>query len=79
VSFTLVSVPTGRTVTFSGPAQSRFVPVTAALPPDPGHVAGYSVSGRDVTRVRTVMEGDRQVHRDVFFSRYAPVWGGPAR
>jgi hypothetical protein len=79
VSFTIVSVPNGRTVTFSGPAQSRFVPVSADLPPDPGHVAGYSVAGRDVTRVRTVMAGDTLVHRDVFFSRYAPVWGGPAR
>jgi vancomycin resistance protein YoaR len=79
VSFTIVSVPSGRTVTFSGPAQSRFVPVSADLPPDPGHVAGYSVAGRDVTRVRTVMAGDTLVHRDVFFSRYAPVWGGPAR
>lgn len=78
VSFTLVSVPSGRTVTFSGPAQSRFVPVTADLKPDPGHVPGYSVAGRDVTRVRTVMAGDTVVHRDVFFSRYAPVWGGPA-
>lgn len=78
VSFTIVSVPNGRTVTFSGPAQSRFVPVTADLEPDPGHVPGYSVAGRDVTRVRTVMSGDTLVHRDVFFSRYAPVWGGPA-
>ncbi|MGH2378558.1 MAG: VanW family protein [Candidatus Limnocylindria bacterium] len=77
VSFTLVSVPTGRTVIFSGPAQSRFVAVTPDLPPDPGHVAGYSVAGRDVTRVRTVMSGDTLVHRDVFWSRYAPVWGGP--
>lgn len=79
VSFTIVSVPTGRRVTFSGPAQSRFVPVTADLPPDPGHVPGYSVSGRDVIRVRTVMSGETLVHRDVFFSRYAPVWGGPAQ
>lgn len=78
VSFTIVSVPNGRKVTFSGPAQTRFVPVTADLPPDPGHVPGYSVAGRDVTRVRTVMAGDTLVHRDVFFSRYAPVWGGPA-
>jgi vancomycin resistance protein YoaR len=77
VSFTIVSVPTGRTVSFTGAAQSRFVPVTADLRPDPGHVAGYSVAGRDVVRVRTVMAGDTQVHRDVFFSRYAPVWGGP--
>lgn len=79
VSFTIVSVPNGRTVTFTGPAQSRFVPVTADLPPDPGHVPGYSVSGRDVSRVRTVMSGGTVVHRDVFFSRYAPVWGGPAQ
>jgi vancomycin resistance protein YoaR len=78
VSFTIVSVPNGRKVTFSGPAQSRFVPVTPELKPDPGHVPGYSVSGRDVVRVRTVMAGDTVVHRDVFFSRYAPVWGGPA-
>jgi len=42
-------------------------------------VPGYSVAGRDVTRVRTVMSGDTLVHRDVFFSRYAPVWGGPAQ
>jgi len=78
VTFTLVSVPTGRTVTFTAAAQSRSVPVTPDLPPDPLHVAGYSVAGRDVVRVRTVSSGDTVVHRDVFYSHYAPVWGGPA-
>ena len=78
VTFSLVSVPTGRTVTFSAAAQSRWVPVTPSLRPDPGHAAGYSVAGRDISRVRTVTEGGAVIHRDVFFSRYAPVWGGPA-
>ena len=31
-----------------------------------------------VTRTRTVLEGGKVLHVDLFFSHYAPVWGGPA-
>jgi vancomycin resistance protein YoaR len=78
VSFELLSVPTGRQVSFGGPFQSNWRPVTPELAADPLHAPGYSVDGRDVVRTRTVTEAGTIIHQDTFFSRYIPVWGGPA-
>ena len=79
VTFEVWGVPTGRTVTFGAPVQRNFVPVPKDQAADPAFPAGYSLAGRDVIVTRTVTEGDGKVlHQDTFFSRYAPVWGGPA-
>ncbi|HEV8670335.1 MAG TPA: VanW family protein [Candidatus Limnocylindria bacterium] len=78
VTFDVWSVPTGRTVVFSAPVQSRFVDVPADQPADPAFLPGAKVAGRDVVRTRTVYEGGNVVHQDTYYSHYAPVWGGPA-
>jgi len=78
VSFDVWSVPTGRTVVFSAPAQSNFVDVPADQPADPAFIPGSKVMGRDVIRTRTVYAGGTVLHLDTYFSHYAPVWGGPA-
>lgn len=78
ITFDVWSVPTGRTVTFSNAFQSRFVDVPANQPADPAFIPGSKVAGRDVVRTRTVSEGGKVLHQDTYFSRYAPVWGGPA-
>jgi vancomycin resistance protein YoaR len=78
VTFDVWSVPTGRTVTFSNAFQSRFVDVPADQPADPAFVPGSKVAGRDVVRTRTVVQDGKVLHQDTFFSRYVPVWGGPA-
>ncbi|HKY51438.1 MAG TPA: VanW family protein [Candidatus Limnocylindria bacterium] len=77
VTFDVWSIPTGRTVAFSNAVQSRFVDVPADLAPDPAFVPGSKVMGRDVVRTRTVYADGKVLHQDTFFSRYAPVWGGP--
>ena len=79
VTFDVWSVPTGRTVTFSNAFQSRFVDVPADQPADPAFIPGSKVAGRDVVRTRTVVQDGKVLHQDTFFSRYAPVWGGPAK
>jgi len=78
VTFDVWSVPTNRTVTFSNAVQSRFVDVPADQPADPAFIPGSKVAGRDVVRTRTVVQDGKVLHQDTFFSRYAPVWGGPA-
>ncbi len=78
VTFDVWSVPTGRSVAFSDAAQRNFVDVPASQPADPAFPAGYKIAGRDVIRTRTVTENGKVLHLDTFFSRYAPVWGGPA-
>jgi vancomycin resistance protein YoaR len=78
LTFDVWSVPTGRTVTFSNAAQSRFVDVPADQPADPAFIPGSKVMGRDVVRTRTVIADGKVLHQDTFFSRYVPVWGGPA-
>ena len=78
LSFDVWSAPTGRTVSFSAAAQSRFVDVPADQPADPAFIPGSKVAGRDVVRTRTVIADGKVLHQDTFFSRYAPVWGGPA-
>ncbi len=78
VTFDVWSLPTGRTVVFGDPVQSNFVEVPLDQPADPAFPAGYKVAGRDVLRTRTVYEGGKVLYRDVFFSRYVPVWGGRA-
>jgi len=78
VTFDVWSVPTGRAVTFSNAFQSRFVDVPADQPADPAFIPGSKVAGRDVVRTRTVVQDGKVLHQDTFFSRYVPVWGGPA-
>jgi vancomycin resistance protein YoaR len=78
VTFDVWSVPTGRTVTFSNAVQSRFVDVPADQPADPAFIPGSKVMGRDVLRTRTVVQDGKVLYQDTFFSRYVPVWGGPA-
>jgi vancomycin resistance protein YoaR len=77
VTFDVWSLPTGRTVVFSGAVQSKFVEVPADQPADPAFIAGAKVAGRDVVRTRTVYEGGKTLYLDTFYSHYAPVWGGP--
>lgn len=79
VTFDVWSVPTGRTVTFGNAIQSRFVDVPADQPADPAFIPGSKVAGRDVVRTRTVVQDGKVLYQDTFFSRYVPVWGGPAR
>jgi vancomycin resistance protein YoaR len=78
LTFDVWGVPTGRTVSFSAAAQSRFVDVPADQPADPAFIPGSKVMGRDVLRTRTVIADGKVLHQDTFFSRYVPVWGGPA-
>ncbi|HET8568863.1 MAG TPA: VanW family protein [Candidatus Limnocylindria bacterium] len=78
VEFELFTVPSGRVVTFGAPNQTNWRDVAPDQPADPHFPPGSKVLGRDVTVIRTVAENGTIVHRDVFFSRYAPVWGGPA-
>jgi vancomycin resistance protein YoaR len=78
LTFDVWSVPTGRTVSFSAAAQSRFVDVPADQPADPAFIPGSKVMGRDVLRTRTVIADGKVLHQDTLFSRYVPVWGGPA-
>jgi vancomycin resistance protein YoaR len=78
VTFDVWGLPTGRIVTFSDALQRNFVAVPADQPADPAFPKGVSVSGRDVIRTRTVVAEGKVLHQDTFFSRYAPVWGGPA-
>ncbi len=77
VTFDVWGLPTGRTVVFGDAVQSNFVDVPADLEADPAFPPGYKVAGRDVLRTRTVYSGGQVLHRDVLFSRYVPVWGGP--
>ncbi|CAN5132123.1 hypothetical protein BH18CHL2_BH18CHL2_08290 [soil metagenome] len=77
VAFELFSIPNGRTVTFGEPVESNWTDVRPGQLADPAFPPGAKVLGRDVTRTRTVMQGDAVVHRDLFRSRYIPVWGGP--
>jgi vancomycin resistance protein YoaR len=79
VTFDVWSAPTGRTVSFSNAFQSRFVDVPADQPADPAFIPGSKVAGRDVVRTRTVVQDGKVLHQDTFFSRYAPVWGGPVK
>ncbi len=78
VTFDLWGLPTGRTVTFSDPVQMSFVDVPADQPADVAFPRGYAIRGRDVYRTRTVTEGGTVLHQDLFYSHYAPVWGGLA-
>jgi len=78
VTFDVWGLPTGRTVTFTDAASRNFVDVPADQLADPAFPKGYAIRGRDVYRTRTVTEGNTVLHEDTFFSRYAPVWGGPA-
>ena len=78
VTFDVWGLPTGRAVAFSDPVLRNFVDVPADQPADVAFPKGYALRGRDVYRTRTVTENGKVLHEDLFFSHYAPVWGGPA-
>ena len=78
VTFDVWGLPTGRAVTFSDPVQRNFVEVPADQPADAAFPKGYALRGRDVYRTRTVSESGRVLYQDLYFSHYAPVWGGAA-
>jgi vancomycin resistance protein YoaR len=78
VTFDVWTLPTNRTVTFTDAVQRNFVDVPADQPADPAFPKGYAIKGRDVIRTRTVVENGKVIHQDIWFSHYAPVWGGPA-
>lgn len=48
-------------------------------PTDPAHAPGYVVPGSDVWVTRIVYQDGAELATYVWYSRYAPVWGGPAR
>jgi hypothetical protein len=79
VSFWIYSAPNGRVTSFSEPVEWDLRWPYAGQPADPAHAPGYVVLGRDVLVTRTVSADGAVIHRDEFFTRYAPVWGGPAR
>ena len=78
VTFDVWTLPSTRTVTFTDAVQRNFVDVPADQPADPAFPKGYALKGRDVVRTRTVVENGKVLHQDTWFSRYVPVWGGPA-
>ena len=78
VTFDVWTLPTNRMVTFTDAVQRNFVDVPADQPADPAFPKGYAIKGRDTIRTRTVVENGTVIHRDTWFSHYAPVWGGPA-
>ena len=78
VTFSLYSAPTGRTTSFSAPTERNLAMPPADQAADPAYARGYVVRGRDVWVTRNVSEADGAVHRDTFYSHYAPVWGGSA-
>lgn len=79
IAFWLYGPPTGRTVVFLDPVQWNVRYPAPSQPADPAHAPGYVVPGRDVAVTRIVLQDGQEVSRDVWYSHYAPVWGGPAR
>jgi vancomycin resistance protein YoaR len=79
VSFWLYSADAHRSTVFPPPVEANFRYPYAGQPADPAHAPGYVVLGRDVWATRIVLMDGVEVSRDVWYSHYAPVWGGPAR
>jgi hypothetical protein len=79
VSFWLYSADAHRSTVFPDPIEANFRYPYAGQPADPAHAPGYVVLGRDVWATRIVLVDGVEVSRDVWYSHYAPVWGGPAR
>ena len=79
VSFWVYSLPTGRTAELLPPGQANFRYPSPDQPADPAHAPGYVVPGRDVWATRIVLQDGVEFWRDVWYSHYDPVWGGPAR
>ena len=79
VSFWLYSADAHRSTDFPPPVEANFRYPYAGQPADPAHAPGYVVLGRDVWAARIVLVDGVEVSRDVWYSHYAPVWGGPAR
>ena len=77
VSFWLYGPPTGRTTVFLDPVQWNLRYPAPDQPADPAHAPGYVVPGRDVQVTRIVLQDGRELSRNVWYSHYAPVWGGP--
>jgi len=79
VTFRLYGTSQGRTVEMSGPVQSNPVPHGPAVyQDDPALPIGiekqveWARDGIDVIVERTVFENGKVIHKDRFFSRYAP-------
>lgn len=79
VTFWVYSLPTGRTAHFPTPVQSNFRDPRPNQPADPAYPKGYIVRGRDVAASRIVYQDGVVIHRNTWYSRYEPVWGGPAQ
>ncbi len=79
VSFWLYGVPTGRVSEFTAPLQTNLRWPAPSQPADPAHAPGYVVPGRDVWVTRIVTIDGVELRRDIWYSHYAPVWGGPVR
>jgi vancomycin resistance protein YoaR len=79
VSFWLYGADTHRSTVLPPPVQANFRYPYAGQPADPAHAPGYVVLGRDAWATRIVLVDGVEVSRDVWYSHYAPVWGGPAR
>jgi len=82
VRFTLYSVPTGRTVTFTNPIVKNYKPgyteiqPTTTLAPGVRMTVEYPADGQDVTVTRTVTDATGKViHVDTYSSHYAQMIG----
>ncbi len=78
VSFWIYSAPLGRDTSFTDPLEWNVRWPYPGQPADPAHAPGYVVLGRDTSVTRTVTKDGTLIHRDTWYSHYAPVWGGPA-
>jgi vancomycin resistance protein YoaR len=82
VRFTLYSVPTGRTVSFTSPIVKNYSPsttviqYTTALSPGVRQQVEYEVAGFDAWVTRTVRDrSGRIIHSNTYYSHYARIVG----
>jgi vancomycin resistance protein YoaR len=79
ITFNFYGASPNRTVTISEPLESNKVPhgpdiyqEDASLEPDEVKQVDWAQDGVDITIYRTVLEGDKVIHKDTLFSRYRP-------
>jgi vancomycin resistance protein YoaR len=82
VRFTLYSVPTGRTVSFTSPIVKNYSPsttviqYTTSLAPGVRQQVEYEVAGFDAWVTRTVRDrSGRIIHSNTYYSHYARIVG----
>jgi vancomycin resistance protein YoaR len=82
VRFTLYSVPTGRTVSFTSPTVRNYLPsttvvqYTTSLSPGVRKQVEYEAAGFDAWVTRTVRDrSGRVIHSNTYYSHYARVVG----